>query len=486
MHNTINRCLCVLLIIVITATCFSGLAESEKKGGFFGAAGDFLDSALDGVGSVAGDVGEWASGAANDVGDWATGAANDVGDWASGAANDVGEWASDTASGVGEWATGAASDVGEWASGAVEDVGKWAFGTAEEPTQSSNENQELLESKYQQVVSLKENGDTEQAVKLLLEIGQYKDSMDLLRECFKKAHIQWSWLTQKIGSTVNAGKDTGYSKENPIDDKDPHLGWYLGRFWISGFTEERNESGRSTFIKTPGNNIILWFDLEQNIDALNNDENLSIARDINGYDQEFQIPKSDFGRGALFIRHINSQNEDTDPQEYKNYLVAHDDTGANAKVEIKEEGIYQVALDYEIAKKSKIAMANITDYYDYRISFSFEVRNGSGMFYLFDLTTESELQDYAVTNSGFRIDLANSHALSINFTRYGLNQTGTGLDVRKTALASNGDRFDKTGYYEITVTNRETNEKLTKHVFVGSDGDLEEYKEADPSILSKF
>ena len=344
----------------------------------------------------------------------------------------------------------------------------------------------LLESKYQQAVAAISAGDPDSAIEMLTLLGQYKDSMDLLRDCYAQKQIQWSWLTRKTDSTVNAGKDTGFSKTDLIKDGDPHFGWYLGRFMMSGYTERIDESDIPVFIKTPGDHLILWFDLEQDIDALNHDETLSIESDKNGSDQQFQIPKSDFGRGALFIRHIDARNSDTDPQEYRDYLAAHDDTGANTRVEIKEEGVYQVALDYEIARKTKIALVDKTDYYDYRIYFSFEVRNGSGMFYLFDLDSGTELQDYSVTADGFRIDLANSHALSINYTRYALNQSGTGLDVRKATVASDGERLESVGYYEITATNKETNEKLTKHIFVGDAEDLETYKEADPALLSKF
>lgn len=344
----------------------------------------------------------------------------------------------------------------------------------------------ILESKYNQAVSTKEAGDIDGAIEMLTALGHYRDSLDLLRECYDQKHIQYSWLTRKTDSTVNTGKDTGYSKTNPIVDGDPHFGWYLGRFMMSGYTERIDEGDLPMFIKTPGDNMILWFNLEQDIDALNQDASMMIERDKNGSDQQFQIPKSDFGRGALFIRHIDARNSDTDPQEYKDFLAAHDDTGANTKVEIKEEGIYEVALDYEVVKKTKIALVEKPDYYDYRICFSFEVRNGSGMFYLFDLESGTELQDYSTTADGFRIDLANSHALSINYTRYALNQSGTGLDVRKATVASDGDEFTTVGYYEITVTNKETNEKLTKHIFIGDSEDLAMYKEADSELLSRF
>lgn len=288
-------------------------------------------------------------------------------------------------------------------------------------------------------------------------------------------------------NSYNAGKDTGYSKSNSITDDDPHFGWGLGRFLISGYTDRNDDGNTPVFYKTPGDKLILWFNLEQDISALNGNKNLFIVRDTNGYDQQFQIPKSDFGRGALFIQHTDvKSHEQTDPISYFDYLAASDGTGADTHVEINEEGTYQVALDYEIAKKDRIAMVDKTDYYNYRISFTFEVRNGGNMFFLFDLGSNSELDDYSTTVDGFRIDLANSQTLQVEYTRYTINQSGTALDARKDTLAAANAEFSKVGYYEITITNKETNNELTKHVFVGRAADLEEYKEVDPETMAKL
>ena len=340
-------------------------------------------------------------------------------------------------------------------------------------------NEYITECKYQLAMQMVDKGDLSTAINLFSSIGQYKDSMDLLRKCFEKEHIQYRWLTRP-DSVVNAGLDKEYAEKNEIKGDDPHYGWSLGRFMLSGFTEVKQEGEVPIFMKSPGDDLILWFDLEQDIDALNGDKNLIINDDINGSDRQFQIEKSDFGRGALIIRHVDFRNSVSKPQIYTDYLAAHEDTGANTRIEIKEEGIYEVALDYEVRKDELI-----DKYFNYRISFSFEVRNGSGMFFMFDTATGSELQDYSTTADGFRIDLANSHSLSISYTRYAINQEETGLDVRKTGLCSDGDVFEKVGYYVITVTNKETNEELTKHIFVGRNADLEEYMAVDES-LSKF
>lgn len=338
----------------------------------------------------------------------------------------------------------------------------------------------IVEYRYTIAVGYENEGDYATAVKLFSQVGQYKDTMDYIRNCYDKLHIQYSWLTRKIGAAVNAGHDTGFAHRDDIKDGDPHYGWSLGRFMMSGYTELKEEGTRPVFLKTPGDSVTLWFDLTQNIDKLNSDENLRINFDNNGSDQEFQYPKSEFGRGALLLRHIDFRGSDSDVQLYDNYLAAKNGTGADTKVQINEEGIYEVALDYEIEKKGLIP-----GYTDYRIYTTFEVRNGSGMFFMFDVTTGAELQDYSRTADGFRLDLANSHSLSVSYTRYALNQEETGLDVRKTGPASDGDTFEKVGYYEITVTNKETNEQLTKHIFVGRTADLEDYQAVDDS-LNKF
>lgn len=69
---------------------------------------------------------------------------------------------------------------------------------------------------------------------------------------------------------VNTGLDNGYSDSNAIKDGDPHFGWTLGRFVVSGFTG-RVEGDTPTFLKTVGDQVKLSFVLDQDIDALNGD-----------------------------------------------------------------------------------------------------------------------------------------------------------------------------------------------------------------------
>ena len=55
-----------------------------------------------------------------------------------------------------------------------------------------------------------------------------------------------------LGSTVNAGLDTGYSESNEIAASDPHFGWQLGSFNITGYTAVQRDGDSFTFLKTVG------------------------------------------------------------------------------------------------------------------------------------------------------------------------------------------------------------------------------------------
>lgn len=94
---------------------------------------------------------------------------------------------------------------------------------------------------------------------------------------------------------VNTGKDNGYSKSNIIENGDPHYGWKLGKFALSGFSSKRkDDNGNYVLLKNVGDDITLYFILEQNIDKLDGNENLKINEDTNGYDNYFGIKKTNF------------------------------------------------------------------------------------------------------------------------------------------------------------------------------------------------
>lgn len=321
-------------------------------------------------------------------------------------------------------------------------------------------------SRYEKAVAAQEAGDYAGAMALFADAGQYADSMARLRECCKQQGISIYYFSEEA---VNAGVDTGYAKQDTISGDDKHFGWRLGRFFLTGFTRvTADENQQPVFIKTLGDSVTLWFDLEQDIDALNGNAQLSLAADANGYDQQFGIPKTNFGRGTLIVRHTDYQNAKNEPAVYTDYLLAKGTTGANTRIVLHEEGDYEVALDYEVQDGE---LTHITSKFgNYRIFLRFSIRNGNCMVYPFDLLTGAELQNTSVAEAGFSLDLARSRYLDINFRRAVLVETANGVieDERFNRPAKDGDRYTQEGIYTISVSNRYTGESTTKTIFVGS------------------
>jgi len=152
-----------------------------------------------------------------------------------------------------------------------------------------------------------------------------------------------------MGEAVNTGKDNGYSEEHEIDEDDPHYGWELGRFYLTGYTRHVDYEGEDVFLKNVGDEVELRFELLQDIDELDGDEHLSIAEDRNGFDQYFETPQYDDCRGLLIIRKTDYTNTEQDPEIYTDYLEGVEE-GADVSVMLCEEGDYEVALDYERRK----------------------------------------------------------------------------------------------------------------------------------------
>lgn len=328
-------------------------------------------------------------------------------------------------------------------------------------------------ARYAKAVSYQEAGDYATAAKLFGEVGQYQDSMARMKACFEKQGISMFYFH---ADAVNAGMDNGYSKATVIDGGNKHFGWRLGRFFLSGFTRVTdNGSDNPIFIKTLGDSVTLWFDLEQDISALNGNTNLVIKEDINGYDQYFGVQKTNFGKGTLVIRHTNYQNAKGDPVLYTDYLLAKGTTGADTKVVLNEEGDYEVALNYELQDNDITHIA--TKYDDYRIFFKFSIRNGNCMVYPFDVVTHGELQHTAISENGFYLDLARSRYLDIDVKRSVIIEGPNGIveDERFNRPAKDGDQYTQEGIYTISVSNRYTGESTVKTIFVGSDELLQQY-----------
>lgn len=271
---------------------------------------------------------------------------------------------------------------------------------------------------------------------------------------------------KEIGTMINTGKDNGYSGNEVIVNKDPHFGWNIGTFFVNGYTRETSDSENNPiFLKNVGDRVTLWFNLEEDITCLDGKDNLTIYEDVNGYDQYFGIEKTNFKRGALIISYTDYEGKTHEPIIYTDYLAASARTGANTKVELFEEGDYEVALNYEIKDSD-----GVDSYTNYRIYFKFSIRNGNCMVYPFDTVTGTELADNAITENGFRLDMAKSHYLTIDVKKE-IVKSNAGVfvtDERFNRPAKDGETYNDEGIYTFTVKNRYTDsEPTTKVIYVG-------------------
>lgn len=286
--------------------------------------------------------------------------------------------------------------------------------------------------------------------------------------------------TYNLGSKVRVDDFDSYFGEETITKDDVHYGWDLGNFFVSGYTDEVKDSdGNMVFLKNVGDKVTLWFRLNQDINKLNGNEKLSITADGTGSDQYFETPTMDFGRGTLIIRYTDHNNEKAEPTIYTNYLEANTSVGANTKVQLFEEGDYEVALDYQITDDQLIDKVS-----HYRIFFKFSIRNGNCMVYPFDVTTGSELTNSSMTENGFRLDLAKSRYLNVNLKREMLTESADGLveDTRFNGPARDGAEYTDEGIYTITATNEYTGQFTVKKIYVGTNNVLRAYMTTGLSI----
>lgn len=291
-----------------------------------------------------------------------------------------------------------------------------------------------------------------------------------------------------LGNSVNAGKDTGYSEHNAIDKDDVHYSWELGQFVVSDYTRVADDDGTPVFLKNVGDEATLSFNLQQDINHLNGDANVTIDSDPNGYDQRLGVPQQDFGRGTLIIQYTDYQNNRHTPTVYSNYLDGVS-TGADTEVTTFEEGDYEVVLDYSIknVNHGRLPWVNIEllpGVTDYTIRTKFKVRNGNCMVYPFDVKTGDELTNTAFTKNGFRLDLARSRYLDIDVKKEMLADNGNELvpDTRFNKPARDGEEFTDEGVYTFTVTNRYTGQSTTKMIYVGNDPVLNAYVTTGKSV----
>ena len=279
--------------------------------------------------------------------------------------------------------------------------------------------------------------------------------------------------TYSLGKRVRVKNFDGYFGEELISKKDPHYGWELGNFFVSGYTDEVTDTSENiVFLKNVGDKVTLWFRLNQNINGLNGNEKLKITSDDEGYDQYFETPKMKFGKGVLIVRYTDHNNVKKEPTIYTNYLEANATVGADTKVKLFEEGDYEVALDYEITSDELIDKIG-----HYRIFFKFSVRNSNCMVYPFDVKTGNELSNSAMTENGFKLDLAKSRYLKINIKKEVLKDSADGLveDTRFNGAAKDGAEYTDEGIYNITVSNQYTGVFTTKKIYVGANNIIRAY-----------
>lgn len=111
---------------------------------------------------------------------------------------------------------------------------------------------------------------------------------------------------------------------------------------------------------------------------LNGKEKLSVSEDTNGWDQNFGVEQQDFGRGMLIVKQTNHMNE-SDTELCRDFLAAAGSREAVTKVEISEDGDYEVVLDYEF-KEPRFGVFGWEPthcYFNYQVSFKFSVRIGN-------------------------------------------------------------------------------------------------------------
>ncbi|SDA20206.1 hypothetical protein SAMN02910447_01711 [Ruminococcus sp. YE71] len=272
------------------------------------------------------------------------------------------------------------------------------------------------------------------------------------------------------GKYTSKTKKNNYSGSEKVDAKDPHYGWDLGEFCLSGYTDIGDSD--DVFLKSVGDKIKLTFYLNYDIEKLNKNKDLKIENDEKGSDEGFQITSHNMGRGELIIKHTDSENKSTIMQ-YSDYLAALASPSADTTIQLFEEGDYEVHLDYAITEDG---IVDSTTYY--RTAFSFRIRNSNCMVYLFDTVSGNELQNKDITENGFRIDTAMSSYPKITIKKEVLNDSATGMtaDTRFNRSATDGEEFSDEGIYTVTAVNRFNDQlKTEKMIYVGSNSIMTAY-----------
>lgn len=330
---------------------------------------------------------------------------------------------------------------------------------------------------YRLIVAYETEQKTKDSNVLFVDTSDYK---------YKKyADVYEFYAAYKEKSDENTGKKfyyntTDYTKStkkndyvgnNRIDSKDPHYGWNLGSFCLSGYTDTGDTS--DIYFKTVGNKVRLTYNLDQDIKKLNGNNDLEILSDKNGSDGNFQTEAHNMGHGELIIKRTDSEGV-PHYTTYSNFLEALAYPGADTTIQLFEEGDYEVHLDYAINDKKGLDSKTY-----YRTSFSFKIRNGNCMVYVFDSQTGAELANGFIAPNGFRIDTAKSEYPKLTITKTIINDTENGLveDTRFNMPTNDGSVYTDEGIYTVKAFNR-YDEKLgstEKTVYVGNNPKIAAY-----------
>ena len=275
---------------------------------------------------------------------------------------------------------------------------------------------------------------------------------------------------------VKMQHDNGFETPEKIEKEDPHFEWGLGYFYIQGYTEIVFENdGTPVFLKNVGDELILGFELKENIDKLRGKDDLKVSEDTNGFDKTFEVKQTNFGKGCLIVVETDYRNKAHKPAIYTDYLTAVQKKTANTKVKPFAEGDYEIALDYELQSPGFLGSPV---YNDYQIKSRFKIRNSNCMVFFYKLgESKDEITNGAVAEDGFKIDFKNSYFLNVTITKEILvdNDGVLTLDTRYNKAASDGSQYNEEGLYTITVSNQYTNEKTTKRISVGRNKVLNVY-----------
>lgn len=284
-----------------------------------------------------------------------------------------------------------------------------------------------------------------------------------------------------IGYAVNAGLDDGFSQSNEISGDDPHNGWSIGQFYVTGYSSVTfAEDGTPVFLKPSASSASLHFTLYQDINSLNGDSSLSISDDKGTSDSRYGIENTDFGRGALIAKISNTTQGTSDQTFTKDFLSQDIWNGADKEVLSLDEGDYEIALDYEVKKKGLFAIGALepgVSYSNYSITFKFSVRNSDSYVSLLDANTGEQLLGNTFTDRGFRVDLSHAGYLTVTVKHLTLDsETGELVeDPNVSGDVSDGELFVQDGIYEITSSNTYGEPPTTTTIYVGSDDVLKAY-----------